>query len=146
MNTKMKIAFACYFSAGLLLAAFGVVYLFRAEFMPYHSVAVGMPWADVPPNFKILIVALMRAVGGANIALATAMFILLIVPFRAGARWALWTVPLLGLLQCAGGLYAMSHVALNTTANPPVWAVAIGMLLTVIGFLVSLSARNSEKV
>ena len=45
MNTRRKIAFWCYAAAMLILAVFGIIYLFRPEFMPYHSVAIGLPWA-----------------------------------------------------------------------------------------------------
>jgi len=142
MNTRMKVAFACYFLAGLLLIGFGVVYLFRQEFMPYHSAAVGLPWADVPPNFQILILALMKAVGGTSIAVALALYIVLLVPFREGARWALWAAPSLGLVQCAAAFYPMSYVALNTTASPPLWAPATGVLLIVVALVLSLSASK----
>jgi hypothetical protein len=146
MNTRMKVAFGCYFLAGLLLIGFGVVYLFRHEFMPYHSVAVGLPWADVPPNFQILILALMKAVGGATIGVALALYIVLLVPFREGARWALWAAPTLGLVESAAAFYPMSYVALHTTASPPLWAPAIGVLLIVVALVLSLSASKKTGV
>ncbi len=142
----MKIAFGCYFLAGLLLVGFGIVYLFRAEFMPYHSVAVGMPWADVPPNFQVLILALMKALGGTNIALALAFYIVLFVPFRQGARWAVLATPLFGLVQSAAAFYAMSHAALHTAASPPFWAPAAGVLLTVVAFVLSVSGQKQAGV
>lgn len=63
MSIRMKLAFSCYFLSGVLLVGFGLVYMFRAEFMPYHAVAVGMSWAEVPPQFQVLILALMKGVG-----------------------------------------------------------------------------------
>ncbi len=146
MNIRMKIAFACYCLMGLLLVGFGVVYLLRQEFMPYYSVAVGLPWADVPPNFQFLILALMKAVGGAIIAVALALYIVLLVPFREGERWALWAVPILGLVQSAAALYPMSYIASNTTASPPLWAPAAGVLLIVFAFALSLSASKRPAV
>jgi hypothetical protein len=41
----MKVAFWSYALGTLIVTAFGIVYLVRPEFMPYHSVAVGLPWA-----------------------------------------------------------------------------------------------------
>jgi hypothetical protein len=55
MSRRMKIAFGCHLLATLILATFGLIYLFRPEFMPYHAVAVGMPWAEVSPSFQVLI-------------------------------------------------------------------------------------------
>lgn len=144
MSTRMKIAFGCYFLSGLLLVGFGFVYLFRAEFMPYHSVAVGMSWPEVPPQFQVLILALMKAVGGTCVALALALYIVLFVPFRQGARWALWATPLLGLVQSAGSFYAMSHVALNTSASPPFWAPAAAVILSVVAFALSVSGNSKH--
>ena len=145
-NFKLKVAFGCYFLAGLLLIGFGVVYLFRQEFMPYHSVAVGLTWADVPPSLQILMLALMKAVGGTTIAVAVAVYIVLLVPFREGARWALWAVPTLGLVESAAAFYPMSYVALNTTASPPLWAPATGVLLNVVALVLSLSASKKTGV
>ncbi len=57
--------------------------------MPYDSVAVGMPWSGVSPNFQVLITALMRGFGGSMLVLAMTNFLVLFVPFRQGASWAL---------------------------------------------------------
>jgi hypothetical protein len=140
----MKVAFGCYFLSGSLLVGFGFVYLFRAEFMPYHSVAVGMSWPEVPPQLRVLILALMKAVGGTSVALALALYVILFVPFRQGARWALWATPLLGLIQSAGLFYAMSHVALNTSASPPFWAPTAAAVLAVVAFALSVSGNNQR--
>ena len=40
MSTSMKVAIVSYSMAVVLLAVFGLVYLFRPEFMPYHADAV----------------------------------------------------------------------------------------------------------
>ena len=93
MSKRMKVAFGCHLLALLLIAAVGVVYLFRSQFMPYHAIAVGKTWAQVDPAFQILLLALIRLVGGAWIATALAMGILLFIPFRQCIRWARWAVP-----------------------------------------------------
>ena len=66
MNTRMKAAFWSYLIALLLLAIFGLIYLFRPQFMPYHGDAVGMSWEEVPHAFRILIIALMKSLDGIN--------------------------------------------------------------------------------
>ena len=145
MNVRMKIAFGCYFLIGLLGAGIGIVYFFRTEFMSYHSVAVGLPWAEVPPNFQVLILALMKALGGTNITLALVLYVILFVPFRQGARWAIVAIPLIGLFQSAVMLYAMSHVALHTSAHPPFWTTGIGVLLIVVAFILSVSGAKPAR-
>jgi hypothetical protein len=138
VNTRMKAAFGCHLAAILIVIAFGFTYLFRTEFMPYHAVAVGVPWDQVNLSFQVLILGLMRAVGGACFAVAVLELILLLVPFRQGAVWARWTIPAGGLVMSAAALYAMTYVALHTPATPPWIAPAAGALLLVIGLLLSL--------
>ncbi len=138
MNTRMKIAFGCHLLATLIVAAFGATYLFRPEFMPYHSSAVGMPWADIGPSFQVLILALMRALGGTCLAVVILELILLFVPFRQGVVWARWAIPAGGLVLSAGALYAMFYVGLNTPATPPWIAPVVGAALLVTGLLFSL--------
>jgi hypothetical protein len=139
----MRIAFWCYLLGTLTLTAFGTAYLVSPEFMPYHSVAVGMPWAAVAPPFQVLILALMRAVGGACLAFATLQWTLLLIPFRQGAAWATWAIAASGLVMCAGTLYAMMLVAQNTPATPPWIAPAAGAVLLVVGLVLSLKPRVS---
>lgn len=142
MSVRMKVAFWCYFFSGLLLVGFGFVYLFRAEFMPYHSIAVGMSWSAIPPHFQVLVLALMKVFGGTCVALALLNFIVLIVPFRQGENWALWALPLCALVQISASVYAMSHVALNTAAKPPFWSSAIAAILVIIALILSLSGQK----
>ena len=138
MSAKMRVAFGCHVLAMLVLAAFGVTYLFRPEFMPYHAVAVGIPWAEVNPSFQVLILALMRAIGGACLAVVVLESVLLFVPFRQGVAWAKWAIPAGGLVISAGALYAMILVGLNTPATPPWPAPVAGAFLLVAGLLISL--------
>lgn len=138
MNMRMKVAFTCHLLATLIAAAFGFVYLLRGEFMPYHAVAVGIAWNQVDSSFQVLIVGLMRAVGGACLAVAVLEFILILVPFRQGAKWARWAIPAGGLIIAGTALYAMAYVALNTPATPPWPAPAAAGLLLVVGLLLSL--------
>jgi hypothetical protein len=134
----MKVAFGCHLLATLIVAAFGITYLFRPEFMPYHSVAIGMPWAEVATPVQVLILALMKVIGGACLAVVVLELILLFVPFRQGLIWARWAIPAGGLVISAGALYGMLCVGLNTPATPPWIAPAAAALLLVVGLLLSL--------
>lgn len=139
MSTRMKMAFGCHFLALLVLVGFGLTYLFRAEFMPYHAVAVGMSWAEVPSGSQALFLGLMKAVGGASLAIALLVSILLLVPFRQGASWARWAIPAGGLLFCATTLYAQTHVALHTPATPPIGLVIAAAVVQIVGFVLSVA-------
>ena len=145
MRLKTKIAFWCYFTAIFSQASAGVVYISRKAFMPYHEVAVGMPWVDVPSSIKVLIVALMRIWGGTSLIFALALFILLFIPFRESRGWSFFAIPFLMLTNYAAMSYAMAHVDLNTPANPPWSFIICGVLLTVIACVLSVTDRNQER-
>jgi hypothetical protein len=143
--TRSKIAFSCYVVAMAGPAVWGVRFLFRSDFMPYHAVAVGMPWSEVPGPFRILIMALLKLAGGGWLTLAVAEFVLLLIPFRQGARWALWAVPSLGLLHFAGVCNAMAHVTLNTPAMPPWGATVASIALILIGAVLSIPREAKSR-
>jgi formate hydrogenlyase subunit 3/multisubunit Na+/H+ antiporter MnhD subunit len=142
MSSRMKAAFTCYLLGVLIAAGFGVVYLFRSEFMPYHAVAVGQSWEALQPAVRILVLALMRAVAAGCIAVAFLELVLLFVPFRQGAAWARWAIPAGGLVMCAGALYAMILVKLNTPAQPPLFGPVLGAVLLVTGFMLARERRK----
>jgi hypothetical protein len=134
---RRKLAFACYLLQLPPLVIFGVIYLSRSAFMPYHAVAVGQSWSDVDPAFQVLILALMRVAGGGFLAAACAMGILLFKPFKQGRQWAYWAIPAVGLISTLSSLYATVYVTSNTPASPP-WIVAgLGAILLCTGFILS---------
>jgi hypothetical protein len=144
MPKSMKVAFTCYATAVALLSAFGLTYLFRPEFMPYHADAVAREWASVEGSFQVLILALMRVAGGGWLAAAIAIAVLLLVPFRQGYRWALWCIPAVGLVVSLPTLYATFYVRHYTPGKPP-WAAALaGIALLLMGFASSLLAVRDE--
>ncbi len=146
MNSKLKLSFSCYLIASLLLVAYGLFYLLRPEFMPYHAEAVGKSWVEVDPAFQILILALMKAVGGGFLASAFAMVVLLFKAFRKGLRWSFWAIPAIGLIVSFTSLYVTATVALNTPASPPWMVAAFGIVLLTVGFIFSaLSDESTEK-
>jgi hypothetical protein len=142
VRTFLKIAFICHSLAVLLLGTFGWVYLFRSEFMPYHAVAIAQEWSDVDREFQIIILALMRSAGGAWLATALAIAMLLWGPFRQGQRWTYWAIPAIGLMVSVPALYATLYVRHHTAANPPWGAAVAGILLLGIGLVTSLQTSR----
>jgi hypothetical protein len=122
------------------MVAFGLTYLFRKQFMPYHGVALGKSWVEVPKELQTLILALMRAVAGGTLAVAALALIVLLIPFRAGVVWAFWAVPASGMILSAGSLYAMRLVAANTPGQPPFKPVLVAIALSIIGLVLSLAS------
>ena len=144
MSTSMKVAMVSYSMAVVLLAVFGLVYLFRPEFMPYHADAVAREWSAVEEPFQVLFLALMRVAGGGWLAAAAAIGILLIHPFRQGQKWVRWAIPVIGLTVSLPALYATAYVRRYTPAEPPWVAALAGILLLLVGFTASLLARQGR--
>jgi len=112
--------------------------------MPYHAVAVGKTWAEVEPNFQILIIALMKVLGGGFLATGVAMVILLLKAFIKEYRWSFWAIPLIGLIAGFTSLFVTIHVTLNTPASPPWIAAASGIVLLIIGFVLSMLSGSES--
>lgn len=131
-------ATVCYALAVLVAMAFGVVYLTRSRFMPYHSDALQLSWDELDSQLQALLLALMRAVGGGWLAVSLSVAFLLVFPFRAGETWARYAIPLVGLAAALPTLYATLHVRSRTPASPPVNLVVVAILLLIVGFIISL--------
>ena len=142
MSIRMKTAFWCYLLALLPIGIFGMIYLFRSQFMPYHAIAVGKTWAEVDPSFQILLLALIRVLGGTWIATALAMGILLFIPFKQGMRWARWAIPAIGLVAELTALFATLTVTLNTPATPPWKGIVFIIVLLAVGLFLSLEPEK----
>lgn len=135
MKILKTIAFICYAIVGLLGFVFAYIYLFRSEFMPYHAVAVGLPWADVDAGMKVLIIALMRVSGGGWLATALSITFLLIARIKLQKIWLGLALVLVGLGGLVPTLYATLYVRANSPADPP-WMAAIGGIALLIISLV----------
>jgi hypothetical protein len=145
MSIRMKLGFRCYLIAMFLLGIIGLVYLFQSQFMQYQEIAVGKTWTEIDPAFQILWLALMRFVGGAWIATALAMGIVLFIPFRQGMRWARWAVPVIGLVALLPAFYAMLSVTLNTPATAPWKSAALTIVMLVAGFILTLEPEQKTE-
>jgi hypothetical protein len=143
MTARMKLAFWIYLLHALAGAAWGIGFLFRSEFTPYHRAAAGMPWSEVPANLQVVILALTKLAGGLWVAVALCIVVMLLIPFRQGARWAVWAIPLLLLAQLVAPMPAMIHLTTHTSATPP-WTLTLGsIVVTLVAFVVSVTGKSA---
>ena len=137
MDVRM-FALVSYGLAALLSAAFGVTYLVRPRFMPYHQEALGVPWPQVDPRLQTLLLGLMRTAGGGLMASALAIAFMLWIPVRAGEVWVLYAIPVVGLTTAAPALNATILVRRRTGARTPVLPAAAGVGLILLGAILSM--------
>jgi len=57
-------AFICYLIAAVGSIGFGIVYLARSTFMPYHRDAISTPWEKLEKPYQALFLALIKVAGG----------------------------------------------------------------------------------
>ncbi len=127
----------------LLGFAFALIYIFRPEFMHYHSIAVNEAWADVDPQFQILILALMKVSGGGWLGVSIAITVLLYRFYRFEKRWFIVAIFLIGQSILIPTLYATLLVKHHSNANPP-WIAALGAIILLTAGLILALARNDS--
>jgi len=137
MSKRDKIAFVIYFVGSLSLIAFSVVYLFCSTIMPYHQEAIKMNWEELSAGLQILLQALIKMVAAGFFVTGLSVLILLFIPFRRGAQWAHWAIPLLGIVWNGFSLYVTATVAIKTHASTPWSGVVVGTIFIIIAFILS---------
>jgi hypothetical protein len=137
MGKRDKIAFGIYFLLALSSVAFGVVYLCCSTFMPYHRVAIGIPWEQLSSGLQALLQGLIKVAAAGFLVTGISFLALLIIPFRRGDLWAKWLIPILGSVWNIIALYATVMVAMKTPAVTP-WPAAIAaMILLITAFILA---------
>jgi hypothetical protein len=143
MTLLAWIAVCSYLLAFLIAAAFAVAYLTRRQFMPYHQEAVARPWSEIDPRVQVLLLALMRIIGWAWLALTCAGLMLLYrVFFHPHGLLQLIGFQGFCLLAVAPTIAVTTHVRRQTGARPPTRILSVVALLTVAGFVFALLAGN----
>jgi hypothetical protein len=134
MTIRGKAAAVSYSIVALISLVLGSIYLFSPQFMPYHADALGTAWAALEPAEQTLILALMRVAGGGWVAVGITLAVLVAVPFRQGQAWAVWLLPLLGLVFYLPNLYATVRVTLDTPATAPWYGNLAGIVALLVGY------------
>jgi hypothetical protein len=142
----MKVVYYAYLLTSPVLLLFGFKYLFTSQFMPYHSTAIGLPWTEVEPGFQYVILVLMKVVGGSFIALAIALLMILIIPFRKGERWAHYTVPIMGIFCAGASLYATLFLKMKSGASTPWFAAGIPVIIYVTGMIMTYKDVREKSI
>jgi len=118
-------AFICYLVAAIGSIGFGLVYLARSTFMPYHRAALSTPWEKLEKPFQALLLGLIKVVGGGFLVGGLSAGFMTLFPFRAGELWARFAISTVGLAMAPPALYATVHVQRQTPASPPVATTVI---------------------
>jgi hypothetical protein len=137
MKIRKRIAFIIYFINSLVTIIFGIAYLFCSTIMPYHQEAIKMNWGELSPSLQVLLQALIKMSAAGNFVTGLSILLLLFIPFRQGAQWAHWAIPLLAIIWNGFGLYVMATVATKTSASTPWPFTVLGIIAIIIAFILS---------
>ena len=145
MNLKLKFAFVCYMSNVIGLALMGCIYVFGNEFLPFHSDVIQTSWEDVNASAQILYIGMMRTEGAGLLSSSLAIAILLFIPFMRGQAWSYWAMTAIGIVEHLPSLIATYHVSTITEASPPWPALLLGVVLLIVGLLLSISGNKTQQ-
>jgi hypothetical protein len=142
MKGRHKIGFGIYLLVAFFTIAWGFLYLFSHEMMPYHKQAIGKNWAEIERGVQVIILALMEAVGAANLIIGFIVLILLLIPFRRGEAWVNWTIFLGGMVFSGFAFLITLKVHLATNASTPWYLFLLTAVLIILGFSFSLGMKK----
>ncbi|MFY0624752.1 MAG: hypothetical protein JXR07_00540 [Reichenbachiella sp.] len=130
---KLKAIIPTFLAASLQLL-FGLVYIFRNEFMPYHAQAVGIEWEQVSESFQYLFIAGMK-IAGVGFLMSSMMVAYLQIQFMKDFhKWIPNLILFIGTMSYIGSMSAILIVKFNTQGNPPYLLATAGWILIIVGY------------
>ena len=130
-------AFTCYLLSVILALIIGFKYLLNPKSFKYHEWVLGKKWEELDFKLQTLLVAFMKGVGGAIVALGLAIAAMIIFAFRSGEMWSYYTIPIVSLIAWGIWLFIMMFLRKKTNAKTPIFVPTIGIVLIVVGLLLS---------
>jgi hypothetical protein len=138
----LNLALAAVLFVALACIVFGVRYMRRDAFLPYHAAVAGKSWAELDPGVQVVILGMLKIIGG-GFATFGVTLLWLCFALHGGARWAPWAI----LIVSAAALGPMLYVALQLRAfrpgaETPVRPTLAMMVLIGVGVGLSILAQS----
>lgn len=137
MDGFMWVVLTCYSLSITFAIVIGFLYLLNPKFFHYHEWALGKRWEELSLKLQTLLAAFMKGVGGAIVALGLAIAVIIIFAFPSGEMWAYYAIPIISLIGWGIWLYLMIFIKGKTSAKTPIFVPVVGIVLVVIGFILS---------
>lgn len=118
----------------VMALGFGLTYLLKNSFMPYHSEAVSLPWEMVEEKFRFLILAIMRAASGGYLVGAVVIAVLQYRFDKTGQKWIPPLMLVAGSVVALTSIYATLIVRLNSPGKPPTLMAVVLLALIIAGY------------
>ncbi len=128
-------SFICYLIVAIFSIIFGLIYLTRDRFMPYHEIALSKKWEQLEISVQTLLLALMRVAGGGFLVTGLTILFLNYLYFITSVSIILIIIPLLCLITSFSSLFATLMVTKKTPAQPPLKLSIFSLILVVIAII-----------
>jgi uncharacterized protein YjeT (DUF2065 family) len=136
----LNLALAAVLLVALAAVLFGVRYMRREDFLPYHAAVAGKSWSELDPGVQVVVLGMLRIVGGGFVTLGVAL-LWLCFALHSGARWAPWAILTISAVALGPMLYvAVKLRTFRPDAQTPVRPVLVMMILIVVGVGLSIFA------
>ncbi len=137
MNGFMWASFSSYLLSIIFALYIGFIYLLKSKCFAYHEWVMGRKWEDLDLKLQALVIAFMKGIGGAIVALGLALAAMIIFAFSSREMWSYYTIPIVSLIAWGIWLYLMVFLRKKTGAKAPIIVPAVGIVLILIGFILS---------
>ena len=138
---RQKIAFASYLLGGLIPLIFGVIDATTTRFRPFHEVAAGMKWEDVPPGLQTVFETMMPLSGLNLTGFSLALLAIVIFGIRRREAWADWSLLAIMAVIALIAAYLLYDISARTGATFPWFGPLIALAFFVVGFVLSTNRR-----
>ena len=133
----LTIAFWCFFMVAFFWMLSGVAYLFSPRLLPHHLDAIGSRWEDLPSEARFMFLMFLKGGGAGMLAVATALSLILFIPFRAGEPWSRWAFLTISAVGITPLFYVIYQVREHTLSSPPWRGAVVSVILMLAGFFLS---------
>ena len=136
----LNLALAAVLLVALAGIVFGVRYMRREDFLPYHAAVAGKSWSELDPGVQVVVLGMLRIIGGGFVTLGVTL-LWLCFALHSGARWAPWAILTISAVALGPMLYvAVKLRTFRPDAQTPVRPVLVMMILIVVGVGLSIFA------
>jgi uncharacterized protein YjeT (DUF2065 family) len=126
--------------AGLAGLLFGVRYMRREAYLPYHAAVAGKAWSELDRGVQIVILGMLRLIGG-GFATFGVTILWLCYALHEGVRWAPWAILTVSIFALGPTVDVAAKLrALRPDANTPVRPTLVLIVLILAGVSLSLLA------
>jgi hypothetical protein len=136
----LNLALAAVLLVALGAILFGVRYIRREAYLPYHAAVAGKSLVDLDPGVQVIILGMLKIIGGGFVTLGVAL-LWLCFGLHQGVRWAPWAILSVSAVALGPMLYVAVRLrAFRPDAQTPVWPTLAMIVLIVACVGLSLLA------